>query len=73
MKKNEIGSIAVLSLWVLLFLTVLMFGAGSGVRSRLLTIKKSEMSKTLYNAARSGELYVIYNITTYFKNKQNSS
>ncbi|MBF0493827.1 MAG: general secretion pathway protein GspK [Candidatus Omnitrophica bacterium] len=64
---KEKGSILILAMWVLLFLSVLSVAAGSVTRQAALALKKIEEKQKLYDGAYSGAMLAIDMVASYYK------
>jgi hypothetical protein len=73
MIRHEKAAILILSLWVLLFLTILLLGTGAGIRRQVILIKRSETARALQDAAISGALHITQDIILFFERKRQSS
>ncbi|MBF0216777.1 MAG: general secretion pathway protein GspK [Candidatus Omnitrophica bacterium] len=63
------GSVLILAVWALLFLTVIAFACGALVRQEIFLVKKVETKTRLYRAAYSGALWAIDNVRSYYKDR----
>ena len=63
------GSVLILTLWVITFLSILALVAGNMIRQEILVMKKMEGRARHYDISRSGTIMAIEAIKSYYENR----